>query len=114
MVIVFGENTILNVDKVISLLIKYTPQEERTKTSSGFFGLFPTYETTKRDEWTLEFQYTGGVVGNMEYTYTSRSSNYQRLVEQAKQIILQIKKYDNTIIDQAFEDAFLKGVTWLL
>lgn len=107
MYIVTGETTVLNISKIISLMILTTPKSEKTVTSS-FFGLFPKYETTETPFYTLSFKYMCAVQPNTHMTFTCGHSDYAVLQKQAKDIILQIKKYDASWIDAAFEEAFLK------
>ena len=108
MYIITSETTVLNVAKIIHLMIVTTPKFEKTKVSSGFLGLFPKYETTETPYYTLNFKYTCAVQANTQMTFTCGNSDYNTLKKTAKDIILQIKKYDASWIDAAFEEAFLK------
>lgn len=106
MVIVFDETTVLNVEKVISMMIKHTPTKEKVLKSSGFLGLNPQYETISTDSWTLEFEYVA--VNNIHYRFTCSNINHNSIRNTGLEIIAQLKRYDSTIVDKAFEDAFLK------
>lgn len=109
MLIVFDETTVLSVDKIMSLLIKSTPVKEKTLVSSGFLGLNPKYDEVEIPSWTLEFKYTKpDDTKNNYWTFTSQSKDYNNLKKMAKEIIQQIKSFDASLINAAFESAFLK------
>lgn len=109
MLIVFDETTVLSVDKVISMVIKNTPIKEKTLVSSGFLGLNPKYDEVETQSWTLEFKYTKPEdAKHSHWSYTCESKNLDYLKKQAKEIIQQIKGYDASLINTAFENAFLK------
>lgn len=108
MFIQIGDVTILNIDKMISMLILTEPKIEKIKTSDGFFGFFPSYSTQETPYYKLELKYKCGVTKGQNMTFYSSSADYQTLKKMAQGIILQIRQYDSTFINAAFEEAFLK------
>ena len=84
MLIYLDPTTVLNVDKVRSLMIN-------------------TVEKVN----ILTFKYICSV-SKVEMTYTSKCETRKPLDSIAKEIIVQLKRYDSTFVDRAFEDAFLK------
>lgn len=107
MLIVSG-TTVLNVDKVISIIINYTPEKEKVKVGEGFFGFFPEYQTKTVDKWTLKFDYICAVEKGRAWFTNGPSANYADLKEKARGIIEQVKTFDSSLVNAAFEEAFLK------
>lgn len=97
------DDTILNVKTVVTMLVAYTPE---ITIVNGFLG-FGNQEV-KEDSWTLKFTFINGA-DNETYTFTSQSKNKKSLSDQARKIIAGIKNADSSMIDAAFEEAFLKG-----
>lgn len=109
MLIVVNEVSVLNVKEVIGMTLSKKIKEIKTKVSDGFLGLFPTYDKTEEYSYLLTFQYISQHgIGN-EMTFTYEHSDYNRVKNSAKQIIVQLRRHDNTMIDEAFEEAILKG-----
>lgn len=105
MMIVINETTVLTLDKVLTMMIKTTPKSEKVLKTKGFLGLFPEYETIEQPYYTLEFEYERGT---NKYTFTNACSDYAFLKTLAKEIVEQVRKYDSTLVDRAFEEAVLK------
>lgn len=106
MLIIFDDATVLNVDKIEYMTIGYTPETKKIL-KSNFLGLFPIYERQEIPAWTLTFKYTHPeIIGT--WTYTNKNSDYERLKISAKQIIVQIRRFDPTLINTEFEEAFFK------
>ena len=107
MLIQAGETTLLNAKSVISVLIKIEHKLEKVKKVKKFLGLFTDHEIVKKDFYILEVQYI------CAYKLVSRefscgSYDYKFIEAKAKRVIEDIKKYDSSYIDRAFEETVLK------
>ena len=98
MIISIDEETSVNMKQFISVGIYSTPREKYIKT-----GFFSKSRVEEIESYTLKFDYIG--VDDRTYSITSRSDDKTILEPKAKKIIQQIKNLDNSLIDQALEDA---------
>jgi len=107
MLIILGKDTILNIKTLKSMLITLDPIKEES-TVSSLFGLFPKTKTVSHDNWKLVIEYVNEV-DDKHYEYSSTCRTRKVLEDIAASLINQLKQYDATLVNQAFEDAFLKG-----
>lgn len=109
MLIIIHETTMLNIERINSLMIKNTPVKKKSVVDTGFLGLFPKYEEVDSPCWTLEFSYTKpNDPQGSTWTFTCKSEDYNSLKKDCQDIIKQIKSFDASMISAAFEAAFLK------
>ena len=105
MLIIISDTTVLNMDKFETMMINSRTNTTKTKTGDGFLGLFPTYEEKTDTTYVLSLKYTRGT---NQMTFTNESPDYNHLRNIARNVVTQLRSLDSSMVDQAFEDAFLK------
>ena len=96
-----NEVTLFEIKEFKSIMVRYKPDIKKK------LKLFGSSSEEKIDKWCVEMYYKSTDDKNMIYTY-GPSEDHAAVVQCAKSIIRQVKKHDPSIIDKAFEDAFLK------
>ncbi len=106
MLIAIDEHTLLNIEKVRSLLIRSQPETKKVLISSGFLGMFPSYEETVVQKWSLEMIDTNSIDGK-SYTFTQTSISRDSLEKTATRMISRLRKLENILVDEELEKVLL-------
>lgn len=93
------------MDKFETMMINSKTNTTKTKVGDGFLGLFPQYEEKTETAYVLSIKY---IRGTSQMTFTNESPDYNHLRMIARNVVTQLRSLDSSIVDQAFEDAFLK------
>jgi hypothetical protein len=92
------------IKEVYSLTFFHTPEEKITKVKN-FWGATQEVKETV-DYWTITMIYLRA--DNEKHTYSAKSPNYEAMIDQFNDLQKQIKQFDSTFIDRAFEEQVLK------
>jgi hypothetical protein len=97
-------DSILNIQKVYSAIIWNVYEDKKVCVSGGFLGLFPTFKNEKVfDKYELKVEYD--CMDGKRYIYSSTHSDRKVLEKYTRDMITQIKGFDNELVTAALENA---------
>jgi len=105
MYIIISETSIINMDKFENMTLNTINKTIKIKTHKGFLGLFPTYKDQIDTYYSLKINY---IRDKQSFTFTNEGPDFNYLKKVAISVISQLKSLDANLINQEFENVFLK------